>query len=111
MTSSRDLSGRVAVVTGVSRRQGIGFAVAWRLAAMGAQLYVTHWVPHDEAQPWGADDIGMVRRELSAVSRVFDRSVDFADPAAPQQVIDEAVAEFGHVDILVANHARSVFGV
>ncbi|WP_280253626.1 SDR family oxidoreductase [Nocardia abscessus] len=105
--TSLALSGRVAVVTGVSRRRGIGFAVARRLAAMGAELYITHWVPHDEAQPWGADDIDLVRQQLSAAPRIVDRSVDFADPAAPHQVIDEAVAEFGHVDILVANHARS----
>jgi len=105
--SSHELSQRVAVVTGVSRRQGIGFAIASRLAAMGAQLYITHWVAHDELQPWGADDIESVRRELSAATRVIDRSIDFADPTAPQRVIDEAVAEFGHVDILVANHARS----
>ncbi|WP_228818232.1 SDR family oxidoreductase [Nocardia transvalensis] len=101
------MSGRVAVVTGVSRRRGIGFAVARRLAAMGAQLYITHWVPHDEAQPWGADDIDSVRQELSAAPRLIDRGIDYADPAAPQRVIDDAVAEFGHVDILVANHARS----
>ena len=34
----RVLAGRVALVTGVSRRKGIGFAVADRLAAMGASV-------------------------------------------------------------------------
>ncbi|MGV9677726.1 SDR family oxidoreductase [Nocardia sp. NPDC003482] len=102
-----ELSGRVAVVTGVSRRQGIGFAVARRLAAMGANLLVTHWVPHDEAQPWGADDIDAIRRELAAVTRISDMSVDFVDPVAPERVMAAAASEFGHVDILVANHARS----
>lgn len=51
------LRGRVAVVTGVSRRQGIGFAIAVRLAVAGADLFVTHHRAHDESQPWGADDI------------------------------------------------------
>lgn len=32
---------------------------------------------------------------------------DFADPAAPAAVVDRAVATFGRVDALVANHARS----
>ena len=36
------LRGRVAVVTGVSRRQGIGYAIALRLAAAGADLFITH---------------------------------------------------------------------
>lgn len=107
MAGGSSLSGRVAVVTGVSRRQGIGFAVARRLAEMGASLFCTHWAPHDAEQPWGADDLDLVRRGLAAAPRLVDRSVDLADPAAPQQVIDEAEAELGPVDILVANHARS----
>lgn len=94
------------MVTGVSRRRGIGFAVARRLAALGADLYLTHWVAHDEQQPWGADDLALLRGELAA-TRVVDRSVDFADPDAPAHVVADAVAEFGHLDILVANHARS----
>lgn len=107
MFPESNLSGRVAIVTGVSRRQGIGFAVARRLASMGAQLYLTHWVPHDREQPWGADNIDELYRELADTTRVVGRSVDFADPDAPQQVVDDAVAEFGQVDVLVANHARS----
>ena len=102
-----DLAGRVALVTGVSRRHGIGYAVARRLAARGARLYLTHWVAHDEQQPWGADELDLLRRGLSDAPRLADGSFDFADPAAPQQALDAAVGEFGHIDILVANHARS----
>lgn len=49
------LRGRTALVTGASRRGGIGYAVARRLAAYGASLYLHHHVPHDAAMPWGAD--------------------------------------------------------
>ena len=34
------LKGRVALVTGVSRRQGIGFAIAQRLAMLGADVFM-----------------------------------------------------------------------
>lgn len=44
------LRGRVAVVTGVSRRVGIGFAVAARLAALGADLFVHSFSPFDADQ-------------------------------------------------------------
>ncbi|MFC8047528.1 SDR family oxidoreductase [Nocardia sp. NPDC057353] len=107
MAPNPDLTGRVAVVTGVGRRAGIGFAVARRLAERGAALYLTHWRPHDERQPWGADDVDALRAELGTATAVVDRGIDLADPDAAQHVIDDAVAEFGHLDILVANHARS----
>lgn len=106
------LSGRVAVVTGVSRRQGIGYAVASRFAAAGASLLITHLRSHDESQPWGADDIDAVVAGIRAQcidedQRVVDLSVDLADPDAPHQIFERARAEFGHVDILICNHAKS----
>lgn len=39
--------------------------------------------------------------------RVEYLEADFADPDAPAQVVSAAVDVFGHVDILVANHAYS----
>jgi 3-oxoacyl-[acyl-carrier protein] reductase len=36
-------AGRVAVVTGVSRRAGIGFAIAQRLLAEGASVLIHSW--------------------------------------------------------------------
>jgi 3-oxoacyl-[acyl-carrier protein] reductase len=39
------LTGRVALVTGVSRRKGIGFAIAQKLAAMGANVFIHSFYP------------------------------------------------------------------
>ena len=112
ITAAHAGDGRTAVVTGVSRRQGIGFAVARRLLADGARVVVQSWVPHDDEQPWGADAVGpeVFLRELEAVAgadRVLHVSADFADPAAPAQLLEVANREFGTVDVIVANHARS----
>jgi 3-oxoacyl-[acyl-carrier protein] reductase len=120
------LDGRVALVTGVSRRIGIGMAVARRLAALGADLFVTSWTIHDREQPWGADPGGMdaVLAELRAGAappqapgagdpagrRVEHLEADLLDPEAPGRVVAAAVAAFGRVDILVCNHARSSEG-
>ena len=105
------LTGRTAVVTGVSRRRGIGFAIASRLARMGASLFVQHWSPHDEPQPWGADDVSVVVGELRELltpgARLADVSLDLAAPDAGEQLIASACEQLGHLDILVANHARS----
>jgi 3-oxoacyl-[acyl-carrier protein] reductase len=108
------LRGRVAVVTGVSRRAGIGYAVARRLAALGASLFLHHYAPHDRDQPWGDDPGGAdavvagVRSALTAAdASVGHMELDLALPEAPAQLIDAAAEACGHLDILVCNHARS----
>jgi 3-oxoacyl-[acyl-carrier protein] reductase len=106
-------SGRVAVVTGVSRRVGIGFAIAKRLLADGTQVLIHSWSAHDDEQPWGADPAGMggVIEELGGLGpRLGHIEADFTDPAAPRQVIEAAIAQFGGVDALITNHARSSHG-
>ncbi len=104
------LRGRVAVVTGVSRRVGIGFAVAHRLLSEGAAVALHSWAPHDREQPWGADPAGeesLVEELRSSGGPVVHVGADFADPAAPELVMASAESALGHVDILVCNHARS----
>jgi 3-oxoacyl-[acyl-carrier protein] reductase len=107
------LAGRVAVVTGVSRRAGIGFAIARELLAEGASVLAHSWTPHDADQPWGTDPAGMagVLGELGGVGeRLRHVEADFADPETPASVIELAERSFGHVDVVVANHARSSLG-
>jgi 3-oxoacyl-[acyl-carrier protein] reductase len=108
------LRGRAALVTGVSRRAGIGYAVARRLAALGASLFLHHYAPHDRDQPWGDDPGGTeavlagVRSALAATdASIHHLELDLALPEAPARLIEAAAAAVGHLDILVCNHARS----
>lgn len=99
---------RTALVTGVSRRQGIGFALARRLLDDGHRVLVQSWSPYDATEPWGADDIDAVIDLLGGEGeRLAHRAVDLADPAAPAALVDAAVERFGELDTLVVNHARS----
>jgi 3-oxoacyl-[acyl-carrier protein] reductase len=104
------LQGRVAIVTGASRRIGIGFAIAGRLAELGADLLVHAYAPHDAAQPWGADaeGAGALAEVVGSYGRSLERvEADLSDPAAPARLVQAAVDRYGHVDVVVANHARS----
>lgn len=93
MNEPFDLSGKTALVTGSNT--GIGRAIAIGLAAAGADV-----VCHCRKAGDAAETIAAVR----AVGRRSIESVgDMADPATPERLVDEAVAEFGRLDIVVNN--------
>lgn len=98
MTDSRPakLSGKVAFVTGSG--QGIGQAIAIRLAEEGADIVVDDRNIGESAQQTAA-----------AIQRLGRRAVtvqgDLGIPNDDRRVIEEAVALLGKIDILVNNAA------
>jgi 3-oxoacyl-[acyl-carrier protein] reductase len=92
--------GRVAVVTGVGSRAGIGFAIARRLLDGGARVLVHSFSGTDG----GAEE---VLTGLGGTSgRLVHIDADLGDPDAPRRVIERTVTKFGAVDALVVNHAH-----
>jgi 3-oxoacyl-[acyl-carrier protein] reductase len=107
--AARPLAGRGALITGVSRLEGIGFAVAHRLASQGARIAIQGFARDDSASP-GMSTGGAVDAVVEAL-RAVDPGVvfldaDFAEAAAAGRVVSAAIAARGALDILVANHAR-----
>lgn len=104
------LRGRVAVVTGASRRQGIGAAICRALAGQGADLLFTHWQAYDREAGVGEDAAGPAElaRGLQGLGvRAVGLAVDLAQPEAHLQVLDCAAAQLGPPTILVNNAAHS----
>jgi 3-oxoacyl-[acyl-carrier protein] reductase len=103
-------AGRRALVTGVSRRRGIGFAIAARLLADGASVFAQSWTAHDAGQPWGADPAGShgVLEALGGPGeRLAHAEYDLARSEAAGELVAEAAGALGGLDTLVVNHARS----
>ena len=110
MVPRRPLDGRVILITGASRRIAIGAGIARRMVADGASVMLHSWSPHDEEQIWGADRGGveaLVEELRDQGGKVDHLAADFADPDMPAALVDAAHERFGHLDVVVANHARS----
>ena len=45
----------LALITGASRKKGIGAAAALELAKEGWDIAVTYWTDYDRSMPWGSD--------------------------------------------------------
>lgn len=88
-----DLSGKVAIVTGSGR--GLGLAYAKALAAAGAAVVIND-VDADVAQA-AATEI------LDAGGKATFVAAAVGSSETAQALVDKAVAEFGRLDILVAN--------
>lgn len=87
------LGGRVALVTGAG--QGIGKAVAIRLAREGADLVVADMNP---------ETARVVAEEVRHLGRKsLDVRVDVSAPSQLRAMVETAVAMFGRIDILVAS--------
>ncbi|QFU94742.1 3-oxoacyl-ACP reductase family protein [Amycolatopsis sp. YIM 10] len=88
------LDGKVALVTGGSR--GIGAATALRLAADGADVALTYRDNADAAAE-------VAERIKAAGRRALVIRADSADAADCVRAVEETVAEFGRLDVLVNN--------
>jgi 3-oxoacyl-[acyl-carrier protein] reductase len=93
---SRELSGRVAIVTGAARNIGRSIAVA--LGSAGASVVVN---VKNSAKL--ADETAKAVRNAGADA--FVHLADIGTPAGGHELIEAAVARFGGVDILVNNAA------
>lgn len=99
------LDGKVAFITGAARGQGRSHAV--RFAEEGANIIGVDvstqidTVPYPTAQPGDLEET--VRQVEAAGGRMLASEVDVRDLAALTKAADDGAAEFGRIDIVIAN--------
>ncbi|GAA0611983.1 mycofactocin-coupled SDR family oxidoreductase [Sporichthya brevicatena] len=106
------LNGQVALITGGARGQGRAHAIA--LAREGADVVVTDLaadvptIDYPLATPADlAETVALVEKEGR---RALGLQADMRDTAGVKGVVDRTVADFGRIDILVANHGVVNYG-
>jgi len=98
---SNVLKGKVALVTGGSR--GLGTAIAEALADQGADVAITYVASAGKAE-------AVVEKLKAKGVRAHAFRADQADMAAAKPLVDDVLAHFGKLDILVNNAAIAVQG-
>ena len=104
------LGGRVALVTGVGRRRGVGTAICRALAGRGADIFFAYWRDYDREMPWGADEDGpqTLLEELRRMGvRAEGMETDLSRPGSPGELLDAVAERLGPPSILVNNAAYS----
>ena len=94
MSTSSELAGKVAIVTGAGRN--IGRAIARRLAQAGAAVVVN-------ARSNQAEADAVVREIEAAGGKAMAVLADVGDAAAVEAMAQTALKRFGRIDILVNN--------
>lgn len=88
------LDGKVALVTGAAK--GIGKAITLKFASEGADVAFTDLVINEAAEE--------TIKEIEAFGhKVKGYASNAADFAQTQEVVDQIMADFGHIDVLVNN--------
>ena len=103
------LSGKVALITGVSRQKGIGAAIARILAQAGVNVFTTYYRTFDELMPWGsnpAEAEAIIESIKLYGVKAQGTETDLADTKVPKKLFDLVEESFGLVDILVNNAAH-----
>jgi SDR family mycofactocin-dependent oxidoreductase len=104
---------KVALITGAARGQGRSHAI--RLAEEGADIIAVDVCADVGSVPYPLGTVDELNETAAMVEktgrRVMTRVLDVRSQAAMDEVVSDAVSEFGHVDIVSANAAIVNFGL
>jgi NAD(P)-dependent dehydrogenase (short-subunit alcohol dehydrogenase family) len=115
MESVYGLEGKVALITGAGGMRGVGRAIALKLARHGVDMALSDvklqpedMHPDQVRQQWRG--IEAVAEEAGALGvRALPIHCDLSEPKEIEALVQQTLAQFGHIDILV-NNARAIMG-
>jgi NAD(P)-dependent dehydrogenase (short-subunit alcohol dehydrogenase family) len=112
---SDELKGKTALITGSGKRTGIGYAVAEKLASMGANVIIADLGTKADGLPVPVgeqDEMTEIAASLAKEYGVATHAVnlDVTDRKSIAAMVEEVQEKFSSVEILI-NNAGATFGV
>jgi 3-oxoacyl-[acyl-carrier protein] reductase len=105
------LVNKIALVTGASRKAGIGAAVARQFACGGMDVFITYYRPYDHVSGLAGDPAEplLLLEELRQTGcRAAGMELDLSIADAPTRLFDQVEASLGPVSVLVNNATYSM---
>jgi len=103
-------SPRIALITGVSRLQGIGRAIAVELAKQGHDIFFTYWRPYDESMPWNSvkKEVDIIQKEIESLGLACHHlEIDLSKAHSVNHLLDVVENQLGTISILINNATHS----
>lgn len=112
MSVTLPLNGKTAIVTGASAPNGIGRAIALRLAEDGAVVVVTDIAGPMTVENRTVDRLDLLSDLVSTIEadggKAMGMDVDVTSEKRIADCVDQTVSKFGAVDILVNNAGTTI---
>ncbi|HZE48708.1 MAG TPA: mycofactocin-coupled SDR family oxidoreductase [Jatrophihabitantaceae bacterium] len=112
MSDTGRVAGKVVLITGAARGQGRNHAR--RLAAEGADIVAVDLCADIDSVPYPMateKDLAETVEQVEALDRrIVPIRADVRDPSAMASAVERAIAEFGHLDVVIAQAAVSALG-
>jgi 3-oxoacyl-[acyl-carrier protein] reductase len=111
MESTKLLQGRIALVTGVGRRAGMGAAICREIAKNGGDVFFTYWQQYDKEthSENSENDPAAMAQELSRFGvQVGSVEIDLSVPDSAEKLFQAVEKELGTPAILINNACHDV---
>lgn len=101
---------KIAIVTGVSRLKGIGYAVCTELAKCNFDIFFTYWTEYDNQMPWKVelDEPSQIQTEILKFGVNCEKlELDLSHTNSAELLLNEVENKLGKASVLVNNATYS----
>lgn len=101
---------KIAIVTGVSRLEGIGKAICVELAKSGVDIFFTYWRAYDKEMAWNVkdDEPDLIQEQITNLGvTCYKMELDLMNETSIEILFNEVTNKMGLPSILVNNATYS----